>query len=125
MKNNYVFTYGTLLKGERNHHLLNDEEYIDIGSISGFTMFNLGTYPGIKSGNGIVVGELYLIDDSTLQMLDELEEEGTLYIRQKTNVHTRNGDFEAFVYIYNQEVTNPVYIGEGFHAWKNRDEECW
>ena len=123
MKKNYVFTYGTLLKGERNHHLLNDEDYIDIGDIKGFNMFNLGRYPGIKDGDGVVLGELYLVDDQTLHMLDELEEEGTLYIRQKTIVHTQKGDFEAFVYIYNLDVLNPVYIGEGVHDWKKRIQE--
>ena len=118
MKNNYVFTYGTLLKGERNHHLINDDDFIAEGFIKNFKMFNLGTYPGIESGDGIVLGELYLVDDNTLCMLDELEEEGFLYLRQTTTVYTRDNTIEAYVYVYNQKVINPLYMGDEVYSWK-------
>jgi hypothetical protein len=48
-----VFVYGTLLKGERNHYLLETSKYIDEGYIDGYYMYNLGTYPGISKGNAI------------------------------------------------------------------------
>ena len=87
MKNNYVFTYGTLLKGERNHYnYLSDEDFICDGFIDGFVMFNLGRYPGIYEGEGLVLGELYLVDEKTLAKLDYLEEEGSLYVRKTTKV---------------------------------------
>ena len=49
LKSNYVFTYGTLLKGERNHHLINDDDFVSEGSIKNYRMFNLGRYPGIET----------------------------------------------------------------------------
>ena len=120
MKNNYVFTYGTLLKGERNHHLINDDDFVSEGMIKNYKMFNLGTYPGIESGDGIVLGELYLVDDNTLKMLDDLEEAGFLYLRKTTMVYTSETKLEAYVYVYNQEVNNPKYLGDGVYSWKNR-----
>ena len=89
MKSNYVFTYGTLLKGERNHYnYLSDEDFICDGFIDGFVMFNLGRYPGIYEGEGLVLGELYLVDENTLAKLDYLEEEGSLYVRKTTKVYS-------------------------------------
>ena len=83
-------------------------------------MFNLGTYPGIECGEGVVLGELYLVDDDTLRMLDELEEEGYLYLRETAVVYTQNFTIEAYVYVYNHEVINPLYLGDRVYSWKNR-----
>ena len=122
MKRNYVFTYGTLLKDERNHeYYLKDEDYICDGFITGYKMFNLGRYPGIKTGEGIVLGEIYLVDDETLATLDYLEEEGSLYIRRIVSVNSSNDIYDAFVYIYNQNVDNPIYLGEGIYSWRKLD----
>ena len=120
MKNNYVFTYGTLLKGERNHHLINDNDYVCDASVSGFEMFNLGRYPGIYHGDGIVNGEIYLVDDKTLKKLDELEEEGSLYIREEVIAKSDNQEYKVYIYVYNLEVANPEYIGNSPYSWKNR-----
>ena len=120
LKKNYVFTYGTLMKGERNHYYLNDADYVCDATINGFRMIDLKSYPGIEPGDGIVVGELYLVDDNTLKMLDDLEEAGFLYLRKTTMVYTSETKLEAYVYVYNQEVNNPKYLGDGVYSWKNR-----
>ena len=122
MTKHYVFTYGTLLKGERNHHLISDDDYVCEGIIKGFKMFNLGTYPGIEYGDGEVLGELYYVSDETLKRLDYLEEEGSLYLRIITKVYTKDNEYEAFVYVYNHKVNNPNYIKntENIYSWKFR-----
>ena len=122
MTKHYVFTYGTLLKGERNHHLISDDDYLCSGSVRGFKMFNLGTYPGIEYGEGEVLGELYIVDDETLKRLDYLEEEGSLYLRKITKVYTKDNEYEAFVYVYNHKVNNPNYLKntENIYSWKFR-----
>ena len=57
MQKKYVFTYGTLMKGEVNHnHYLDDKDYVCDGIVAGYQMFNLGRYPGIKEGDGLVLG---------------------------------------------------------------------
>ena len=38
---NYVFVYGTLMKNERNHYLLNDSEFIGNGNIKNYFMLDM------------------------------------------------------------------------------------
>ena len=118
MKKKLVFTYGTLMKGERNHYLLLDEDFVSDATCKGFKIFNLGTYPGIVAGNGTICGELYSVDDETLKRLDSLEEEGALYIRNKIVINTPQQEFEAFVYIYNLNIPNSCF-DHGCYKWKN------
>ena len=116
MKNNYVFTYGTLLRGERNHHLICDEDFVCEAKVNGFIMFNLGTYPGIYPGDDVIEGEIYLVDDETLAKLDSLEEEGSLYKRQLIKAYSSDKEYEVYIYIYNLEEKDPKYI----KSWKKR-----
>ena len=74
MKNNYVFTYGTLLRGERNHHLISDEDFVCEATVNGFIMFNLGTYPGIYPGDDVIEGEIYLVDDEDVETWNKCRE---------------------------------------------------
>ena len=121
MKNNYVFTYGTLLRGERNHHYLSDEDFVCDAYIKGFKMFDLGRYPGIEVGDGIVLGELYFVDDDTLKHLDYLEEVDVLYLRKITKIYTNDKEYEGYIYVYNLKVDEYKYLGEGIYSWKNKE----
>ena len=115
--NDLVFVYGTLMKGKRNHHLLETSTFIDNGSIEGFYMFDLGTYPGIAKSNynSKVIGEVYKVDEKTMEMLDILEEVGYLYNKEEVEVILNNGEtVNAFVYIYilkeyKEDEVNKVY----------------
>ena len=115
--NDLVFVYGTLMKGKRNHHLLETSTFIDNGSIDGFYMFDLGTYPGIAKSNynSKVIGEVYKVDEKTMEMLDILEEVGYLYNKEEVEVTLNNNEIiKAFVYIYilkeyKEDEVNKVY----------------
>ena len=120
MKKNYVFLYGTILREESNHHLIEDEEFIDVGVIQNFKMVDLGIFPGIIPGDGVVSGEIYLVCDDAIEMLDLFMAEGELFVRKTVKVFTSNLEYEAYVYIYNKEVKNPIYLGEKTYSWKNR-----
>ena len=50
-----IFVYGTLKKGYRNHHYLQDATYYGDGTLVDYEMFDLGTYPGIRSKVGASV----------------------------------------------------------------------
>ena len=54
----YAFVYGTLMKNQRNHGYLKDAIYIGEGTIDGYQMYDLGTYPGIIKGKAGNVHEL-------------------------------------------------------------------
>ena len=102
----YVFVYGTLMRNYRNHGYMNDSAYIGDGSIDGFEIYDLGTYPGIIEGKGVVLGEVYQITEDTEKRLDFLEEEGSLYLKKQVNVRVDdNQTITAFVYVYNKDVS--------------------
>ena len=63
--------------------------YIGDGVIDGYQMYDLGSYPGVVEGKGIVQGEVYQITGETEKRLDDLENEGNLYFFIKENLMQR------------------------------------
>lgn len=89
----YVFVYGTLKRGLRNHHLLDQGQYIQ-ESCTRHACWQIidcpsWTHPGMRSpavlekGQYHIKGEIYKIDRGTLQILDDLEKINQHYKRQK------------------------------------------
>jgi gamma-glutamylaminecyclotransferase len=80
-----VFTYGTLLKGEVNHHLLAQARFVAEGRTEPcFELFDLGSFPAMSTGGETaVLGEVYAVDDATLARLDRLEGHPSFYQRAK------------------------------------------
>ena len=78
-----VFVYGTLLKGESNHHLLERYELLATGRTEPrFELADFGDYPGmVGGGDTAIAGEIYEIDDAALELLDALEEVPDYYRR--------------------------------------------
>jgi gamma-glutamylcyclotransferase (GGCT)/AIG2-like uncharacterized protein YtfP len=76
-----IFVYGTLLQGESNHGLLADAEFLGIDRLTNAQIFDLGDYPMIVPGEGLVLGEVYRISPAILQKLDILEEHPDYYQR--------------------------------------------
>jgi gamma-glutamylcyclotransferase (GGCT)/AIG2-like uncharacterized protein YtfP len=109
----YIFVYVSLRYGFELHHLIAKSRFVGLGYIEGYEMYDLGNYPGIVKGDGIVWGEVYEIDDNLIKFLDEVEDfKGSpddLYVREKTRVYfdqrrkyyLDNVNF----YRYNREIT--------------------
>ena len=78
-----LFVYGTLMRGERNHRLLAEAEFVgEARTVAGFTMIDLGAFPGVVAhGEGVVVGELFRVDAETLLAVDRLEGHPRFYRR--------------------------------------------
>ena len=70
-----VFVYGSLSRGQVNHRLLARGRYLGMEkTASGYTMLDLGPYPGVvAAGRGRVLGEVYAIDAAAFAQLDRLE----------------------------------------------------
>lgn len=84
----YVFVYGTLKKGQPNHHILDSPGCYFIGEASlptdQWEMYNLGAYPAITMATGPcekIRGEVYEVDEKTFNKLDWLEGYPDLYDR--------------------------------------------
>ncbi|TCP29226.1 gamma-glutamylcyclotransferase (GGCT)/AIG2-like uncharacterized protein YtfP [Scopulibacillus darangshiensis] len=100
-----VFVYGTLRKGERNHHLLADSPCIAEQAWTNGQLFATDSYyPAMILGEDLVYGEVYTVTDEILAQLDELENhkgdpETDLYDRKATAIHTDSETLQAFVYL--------------------------
>ena len=115
-----VFVYGTLMKGYWNHRLLEREKFIGEGKIQNYGLYNVTSpYPGVIQKNGAsVLGEIYDVSEKTLKKLDELEGEGTLYIRRAVNVETSEGVLEAYTYLWNKTVNEKDYVDVKDLPWR-------
>ena len=116
-----IFVYGTLMEGERNHRLIESQECEGEGFIHGFNLYNLGYYPGIRPSRHpehIVHGEVYLVDDRTLEQVNRLEGEGSLYILQYVDVTMDDKVVTAGVYVYNHKCQKSSRIYTGY--WKQQ-----
>ncbi|GFG36248.1 hypothetical protein Cfor_00286 [Coptotermes formosanus] len=82
-----VFVYGTLKRGEPNHHWMTDTS-------KGFSRL-LGV------GRTNVIGEVYEVDESMLQHLDILEEHPTFYTRELEQIDlcTDDAGLESWIYL--------------------------
>lgn len=107
-----VFVYGTLKRGEPNHHLLADADngyakFICKGSTNRRFPLIVATRYNIpflldKPGTGsYVTGEIYEVDDPLMEQLDVLEDYRKLYDRQieDINVGIEGGNVPCWLYL--------------------------
>lgn len=101
--------------------IANELRFIGHCEIKG-CLYDLGDYPGLVLGDGMVIGELYRMTDlSIFNMLDTYErfdpnnQRKSLYLR--TKVALINPDQHAWIYIYNQSVDSAERIESG--DWHN------
>ncbi len=116
-----IFIYGTLMKGEFYHPLIESQIYAGESVIKGFNLYSLGSYPGIrpsKFNEREVHGEIYLIDTPTLDKVNRLEGEGTLYRLQFVEVNINDKNVIAGVYVYNSKALRRNRIFSGFWSRK-------
>jgi gamma-glutamylaminecyclotransferase len=97
-----LFLYGTLKRGQRNHHLLAGQRFVGEATTEPhYRLHDLGSYPGMvtDAANGLAVtGELWEVDDGCLAKLDELEEVPDLYLRRRVRVRGMTEPVESFLY---------------------------
>lgn len=129
-----VFVYGTLLKGMMRSSVLDTSRYLGPGIICA-DLYDLGSYPGIKDGDGLVVGEVYEVHQQTLNRLDEIEgyhphyHHQSLFIREEYEVCMMNGiEIDCYVYSYNDRVKKRNQITHGDyrrHLLEMESDEQW
>lgn len=97
-----VFVYGTLKRGQRNHHYLAQADYVGLHLTDKcFSMYAFDDYPAVtQRGNNAVSGEVYRVNSQQLQMLDELELCPRFY--QRIEIATDYG--RAWMYIVEAEL---------------------
>jgi gamma-glutamylcyclotransferase (GGCT)/AIG2-like uncharacterized protein YtfP len=78
----FVFVYGTLKRGEKNHHWLEGASFQGEAELNGVVLHDLGPFPMAVVGEGTAIGEVYAVEGSGLARLDQLEGYPRLYDRQ-------------------------------------------
>lgn len=119
-KLNKVFVYGTLLKGNCNHeHYLKDSRFVGDAVLKGYSLYDLGEYPGIKkNGNDFVKGEVYIVDEDTLNKLNILEEVGVLYSLVYESVEIEGNMIDNVgIYVYLHDVKEYNYVKPELQPW--------
>lgn len=114
-----VFVYGTLKRGGSNHHFMAGQAFVGAASTaSGFTLFDLGGYPGLVPAPGRaegVSGEVWLVDDACLARLDQLE--GTaegLYGRKPVPLAEPFAASGAQAYVFLGDVGGRPHLGSSW-----------
>jgi gamma-glutamylaminecyclotransferase len=97
-----IFVYGSLRRGERANGLLADATFVgEARTAVGFTLYDLGSFPGVvRCGDRAVLGELYEVDDATLERLDRYEGHPHFYLRQAIDLE---GGARAETYLLRKE----------------------
>ena len=119
-----VFVYGTLKRGHGNHALLETSRFLgEAATLKTYWMITTGVFPivldAVPEGFAAplaIAGEIYHVDDATLQELDGLEREGRSYDRKVTEVHEAGRKVEAHIYVgvagYWHEKHLPAWTGQ-------------
>lgn len=123
MNNSVVFVYGTLRKGFRNEHFLKDFRYLcnDAYSLDNATLklFYDRPYVDFKHPRYKIQGELYIVDQLTLDKLDVLEVHPFWYRRVVKQFFSNSlqKSIEALCY----EISSPPEI----NFLKELDQGCY
>lgn len=130
-----VFVYGTLMTGMPNAHLVRESGFVGNARIDGYTMYDLGAYPGIlPSGRAnwtedVVYGEVRLVDAETLTALDRLEGEGHLYRAERVIASVGSRKIAALAYVYMHDVDDDAEIPTALQPYSKyasvKDDLVW
>jgi gamma-glutamylcyclotransferase (GGCT)/AIG2-like uncharacterized protein YtfP len=118
-----LFVYGTLrpmLAAGEHARLVHDLEIVGAATVPG-VLLDLGDYPGLVAGAGLVHGDLLRVTDpATLAALDAYEEcDGPepLFRRERISAHLSDGtDVEAWAYRYARSPRGLVIAGGDYAA---------
>ncbi len=105
-----VFVYGTLRRGERNHHVLAGAPRLGRHTTRAeYTLYDTGAYPAATApGTTAVRGEVYTVDAATFEALDVLEDYPMLYTRRR--IETPFGRAWIYLWIAAPNVRWPVIV---------------
>lgn len=109
-----VFVYGTLRRGESNHHWLSNAEFVGTGvTADRMILVNLGAYPAVvrdshHASSAFIQGEVYRVTSTTFARLDILEDYPKLYGREIVPITLDDGNaLSSWIYFLAKNNWNP------------------
>jgi gamma-glutamylaminecyclotransferase len=110
-----VFVYGTLRQGQWNHHFLESSRFVGMAKTKErFALYGTGI-PFLSRRKAIsqVTGEVYAVDDATLERLDELEGHPDGYRREQADVVLEDGTvLKAWIYFHDAPYGDLIKSGD-------------
>jgi gamma-glutamylaminecyclotransferase len=111
-----IFVYGTLKRGNSNHHFLAGQTFAgEARSAPGYALYDLAGYPGmVRQGADLegVSGEVWSVDDECLARLDALEcTAAGLYRRETVPLGDPFSGQRVEAYIYLRSVSDCRRVG--------------
>ena len=102
-----LFVYGTL-RPPHNDTVADDSRYYariadyvvahQPATLAGADLYDLGSYPAATPGQGVLQGDLLMLDPAALPIADGIEGHPTFFRRQRVTVQTAAGNVDAWVY---------------------------
>jgi gamma-glutamylaminecyclotransferase len=117
-----LFTYGTLMRGERNEHLLKDAQYICKGVTKPkYRLFRIDgnfVFPAIiDEGDTAVKGEIYECPMSALPSMDRMEGHPHFYCRKP--IELEDGLMDAVAFLKKDDMYSSKEVIAYFFVKKN------
>ena len=91
--------------------MMKNAEFLDKDLVESSDLFDLGSYPMLVRGKGIVYGEVYYLPLTTLITLDKLEEHPNYY--QRCWRHLKSGNYALIYEGSREKVKNGSLILNG------------
>ncbi len=108
-----LFVYGTLKRDGVRFPALGGSRFVGAATVSGYALHDLGAYPGMKRGGGVVHGEVYEVDEVLIPHLDAVEGAPDLFRREEVELETGR----AWSYLFVPGVEGRPRIETG--VWHN------
>jgi gamma-glutamylcyclotransferase (GGCT)/AIG2-like uncharacterized protein YtfP len=130
-----VFVYGTLRPPQLDTPLDDCRYYPQIAPyveaavparLSGAELYDLGSYPAAKPGQGVIQGDLLTVEAIALEIMDRIEGHPVFFRRAKVRVHTGESATEAWIYWAPSGVTTGkrrIACGDWFHRKREAHDE--
>jgi gamma-glutamylaminecyclotransferase len=107
MAGTLIFVYGTLKRGGRSHSFLAGQEFVGaVQTLPYYRLYDCGPYPCLvedRSHGVAVQGEVWRVDEATLQRLDAYEGVPELY--QRRTIELSGGTSPVLAYYYQGDVS--------------------
>ncbi|MDD2648549.1 MAG: gamma-glutamylcyclotransferase [Eubacteriales bacterium] len=117
-----IFVYGSLMRGRTAEHYLHGSRFIGRYVLCGYAMYDLGDYPGIvPQDGGTVLGEIFEVSGSAIELMDEYEDEGEHYIRREITAQNESGARKAEAYIYILPLDGREHMPLSAQPWGGED----
>jgi gamma-glutamylcyclotransferase (GGCT)/AIG2-like uncharacterized protein YtfP len=130
MNKHLVFVYGTLRSGGANAMSIRfpDSKFVADTRVRG-RLYDLGAYPGLllNESSSFVIGEVYEVDDETLNKLDEFEASSN-YLRKQVEISLGAEGRIGWTYEPNPELYSLqtlITSGDWLQYAKTKTEQTW